>query len=531
MELPDFWTYSAQRGYLKSDSGTTTSYPESLDLWNMTIRDDSLSPLTTPDNLPDFLCGVNTNVEAGASVESPQEFCGGGMVMWNTTIQEDSSSTITSPEGPDSGKDLSQMGSLDASNSPETHVSKQVEEESAREEERDINKVLKQTFEQAGWRGYDHNVKIVIDAAEGTTQGEETGDEDIQSVQDLASECSEDETSPYQGTDMWDLPVPGMVVSTSDYDNVGTWSRTSSPETYAIPGADLIQLEEQSSPFVAVTNPVQIDESHNAYKKADPLGTTEYREVLSDKEQPANQVFLFEGTSEVGHMINSGISSIESNHNNKGGGRSEEADWIEQSSDHSPFLLVDCSTVTQTTSPNHHAGLREAAETQIQTDQSLSPSLVDWSDPDSKDHDPFFTMAQNDDGPAPESHGGLDNDRTGNVVCKTSETMSLSSSSGGDRDTLKYSPDSLHPGSRDELRSNSDGDSSSGLEMDYIVVSGTVKEAEREWHDRPKQADRQSKATRKSMETFSMLSYAATVLRSQAQGENKERQGNAEQSL
>uniref|UniRef100_UPI0037E888C4 protein prune homolog 2-like isoform X2 n=1 Tax=Semicossyphus pulcher TaxID=241346 RepID=UPI0037E888C4 len=102
------------------------------------------------------------------------------------------------------------------------------------------------------------------------------------------------------------------------------------------------------------------------------------------------------------------------------------------------------------------------------------------------------------------------------------ETLSLSSSSGGEKDTLKFSPDSLHAGSRDELRSNSDGDSSSGLEMDYIIVSGTVKEAEREWDDRPKQAGRHSKGTRQSMETFSMLSYAATVLKNQAQAAHRE---------
>ncbi|XP_068461126.1 uncharacterized protein [Clinocottus analis] len=530
MELLDFWTYSAQRGYLKSDSGTTTSYPESLDLWNMTIRDDSLSPLTTPD-LSGSFCGVNSNFKTGTSVESPQDLPDGGMVMWNTTIQEDSSSTITSPEGPENGKDLSQMGSLDTSDFPETHASNHVEEEMGRKEKSDINEVLKQTPEEAGWRGYEHNVKIVIEAAEGRTQDEETGDDDIQSfhsqppdLQNLESERSEDETSPYQSTDMWDLPVPGMVISTSEYDNVGagTWSRTSSPETYSSPVAGMIQLEEQSSPFVAVTKTI---EGHDQFEKADPLGKTGHREAISDKEQPNNQIFLFEGTSEVGHMNSSSIES----HYNKGGEKSGEADWIEQTSDHSPFVLVDYSTVTQTPSPNHHSSLGEAAETQIQADQCLSPSLIDWSDPLSKKHALSFTMAQNDDGSAPKSYVGPDNDRTGNVMGKTSETMSLSSSPGGDRDTLKYSPDSLHPGSRDELRSNSDGDSSSGLEMDYIIVSGTVKEAEREWHERPKQADRQSKGTRKSMETFSMLSYAATVLQSQAQGENK-CQGNTEQS-
>ncbi|KAI4820191.1 hypothetical protein KUCAC02_028175 [Chaenocephalus aceratus] len=242
MELLDFWTYSAQKGFLKSDSGTTTSYPESLDLWNLTIRDDSLSPLTTPDNLSGnsgSFCGVIPNVKTGASVESPEGFPDGGMVMWNTTIQEDSSSTVTSPEGPENGKNLSHMGSLDTSDSPETHVNKQ----------------------------------------------------------DLASERSEYETTPHQGTDMWDLPVPGMVTSTSEYENVGAgpWSLPSSPEAHSSPAVDMIQLEEQSSPFIAVTRPNQIEEP-NQYQKADPLGNTKSRADISDKEQTTNQVFHFEGS-------------------------------------------------------------------------------------------------------------------------------------------------------------------------------------------------------------------------------------------
>ncbi|XP_033947833.1 uncharacterized protein [Pseudochaenichthys georgianus] len=524
MELLDFWTYSAQKGFLKSDSGTTTSYPESLDLWNLTIRDDSLSPLTTPDNLSGnsgSFCGVIPNVKTGASVESPEGFPDGGMVMWNTTIQEDSSSTVTSPEGPENGKNLSHMGYLDTSDSPETHVNKQVEQETAKGEERGMNKLLTQSPEEVGWKGYEHNVKIVIEAAEGTTQCEETGDDEFQSfqsqecvLQDLASERSEYETTPHQGTDMWDLPVPGMVTSTSEYENVGAgpWSLPSSPEAHSSPAVDMIQLEEQSSPFIAVTRPNQIEEP-NQYQKADPLGNTKSRADLSDKEQTTNQVFHFEVASELDHMISSEVSSNESNEDQT---TSKEADWIEQHSDHSPFVLVDYSTVTQTTSPKHHSCPGEAADTQVQCDQSLAPSLVD--NPVSKDH-------------ATESESGHDNESNGNAVGKTTETMSLSSSSGGDRDTLKYSPDSLHPGSRDELRSNSDGDSSSGLEMDYIIVSGTVKEAEREWHDRPKQCVSQSKGTRKSMETFSMLSYAATVLQAQAKAANREHQENPEQSI
>ncbi|KAI3372812.1 hypothetical protein L3Q82_023275, partial [Scortum barcoo] len=539
-ELLDFWTYSAQKGFLKSDSGTTPSYPESLDMWNRTIRDDSLSPLTTPDNLSEnsgSFSGVSRNVGAGASVESPLGFSDGGMAMWNTTIQDDSSSTITSPEGPENVKDLSNMGSSDACDSPETQASKQLEEEKAIEEDRGTNKVLSQNPEEVGFRGNEPHVKIVIEVAEGRIQSEETGDSDTQAVQgqqpvlqNVTPEYSEDGTSPNQGTNVWDLPVPSMVTSTSEYDNVGAgaWSLTSSPETYASPILDMIQLEEQSSPFIAVKKPSQIEEKH---QDADPLGKIDYRTVITDKEQTTNQVFLFEGTSELGHMVRSGGSSIESNYDNKSEQGSEEADWMEQPSEHSPFVLVECSTVTQDISADHHS---------IQSDQSLSPSLVNWhnlvsmkhdvSESASSSHDLPITMDHKEDVPATESHGDTNNEIIGNVESKTTETMSLSSSSGGDKDTLKHSPDSLHPGSRDELRSNSDGDSSSGLEMDYIIVSGTVTESERDWCDRPKQGNRQSRGTRKSMETFSMLSYAATVLQTQAQAAHRDRQNNTEQS-
>ncbi|XP_008292664.1 dentin sialophosphoprotein [Stegastes partitus] len=476
MEVLDFWTYTAQKGLLKSESRTTTSYPESLDMWNMTIRDDSLSPLTTPDNLSEnsgSFCGLNPNIKSGTSVESPMGY--GGMEMWNTTIQEDSSSTVTSPEGPENGKDLSHMGSLDANDSLETHARKQTEEDKVIEEEHG-------EVDEVGWRGNEHNVKIVIEAAEGGTETEETGDEDIQSVSQKSASDKEDPS--YHGTDMWDLPVQGMVTSTSEYDNVGagTWSVTSSPDTFASPVVDMIQLEGESSPFMAVTKPIQIDERQNQYQEADPLRKTEDKAV-TDREQPANQVFLFEGTSELGHMTRTG---------------SEEADWIEQQRDHSPFVLVDSSYVTQqiTESPE------EAADLPIR-------------------------LAQDQDEPAVALCANKESN--GNVEGKITQAASLSSSPGIEGDT-QNSPDSLHTGSQDKHGSSSDGDSFSGLEMEYIIVSGTVKETQREWHDRPKQGDRQSKGARKSMETFSMLSYAASVLQSQAQAAHRDHQENTPES-
>ncbi|XP_028269261.1 protein prune homolog 2-like isoform X3 [Parambassis ranga] len=472
-DLLDFWTYSAQKGFLKSDSGTTTSYPESLDMWNMTIRDDSLSPLTTPDNLSDTsgsFCGMTSNIRSGTSVESPLGYSAVGMEMWNTTIQEDSSSTVTSPEGPENAKDLSHMGSLDGSDAFEAQASKKEENVKVKEEQ-----------EEVGWRGNETNVKIVIEAVEGLTQGEETGDEHMQSVQE------QPDAETYQGSDMWDLSVHGMVTSTSEYDNVGagTWSQTSSPDTYSSPIVDLIQLEAQSSPFIAVAKPMHTDERYTQYQTAEDA---ECRNINPDQDPPANQVFLFGGTSEHGHMNRSLGGSVESKYGNEDRQGSAEADWIEQHAEHSPFVLVENNF------------------TQIQADQSLHQP-----DPATSSQDLPNRRAGKSTN---EQQEEANKNNSVNVEDKITEAMSLSSSPGGERDKL-HSPDGLHTGSQDKLESSSDGDSFSGLEMEYIIVSGTVKETKKECNY--KQDERQSKVTRKPMETFSMLSYAAKVLQSQAQ--------------
>ncbi|KAI1900127.1 hypothetical protein AGOR_G00046820 [Albula goreensis] len=83
----DFWSYSAQRGFLQA----TEPYPESLGLWNTTIRDDSQSTLSTPD-LSERSDSLRSAPQAGPSLESPQEGPQRGLAMWNTTIQD------TSPE-------------------------------------------------------------------------------------------------------------------------------------------------------------------------------------------------------------------------------------------------------------------------------------------------------------------------------------------------------------------------------------------------------------------------------------------------
>lgn len=529
MENLDFWTYSAQKGFLKSDSGTTTSYPESLDMWNMTIRDDSLSPLTTPDNLSEYsgsFCGGNSNVVGASSVESPLGFSDGGMQMWNTTIREDSSSTIASSEGAENGRNVSRMGSIDDSDSSKKCISKLGEDENVLAEGIGSNTGPSETAEKGGWRANEHNVKIVIETAGDRTQGEEIGE--VQSLHFLPLRDSDGDASPDHTTNMWDLPVPTMVTSTSEYDNVGAgaWSLTSSPDAFASPGVDMIQLEGQSSPFIAVTKPPSTDEMHDQYQKMDIVAETEYRSVTAGKEQRANQVFLFEGTSENRSSLSK--SSYETREGSEG------ADWPEDPSVHSPFILIDCASDTQQISAKDQSSRGNATKTQSQTDQTQSHSHVsvnnlseklEASESASLSHKLSELLDSNEEGSAVEHHGCPNKESNGTLEVRITETLSLSSSSGGEREALKYSPDSLHPGSRDELRSNSDGDSSSGLEMEYIIVSGTVKETEREWRDRPKQGERQK--TRKAMETFSTLSYAATVLQKAAR---QQHQGSTERS-
>lgn len=506
MELLDFWAYSAQKGFLKSDSGTTTSYPESLDMWNMTIRDDSLSPLTTPDNLSEnsgSFCAAQSNVDAHASLESPLVFSDSGMAMWNTTIQEDSSSSATSPEGTENEKDPSEVRPKSAADVAQTHTSTQAEEDKTTEK----------------WRGNEHNVKIIIEAVECNAEGDDMDENDTWSIQNhqffFESEHSEDLTF----TDVCELPGARMVTSTSEYDNVGaeTWSPTSSTENYT----DTIEPKGQSSPFVAVTKPIQI-RKQNQYQRGE--GKTDERAA----QEPPNQMFLFD--------VQSCGSSVESKYDNISVEMPKDDDWAEQPSEHSPFVLVDLSSVTQSISPSQESSPGVCSARPSHSDQSHC-SFGDWD----------TLVPQEHDGPGPTpsscdlqvervySKGGSDLDVQGGHALESlknknggrMETTPPSPGSCGEQDALKCSCDSLHPGSRDDLRSNSDGDSSSGLEMEYIIVSGTVKEAEREWRDRPRQIERPSRGRKQPMETFTMLSRAATVLQRAAR---HEQQDSAEQS-
>ncbi|KAF7200383.1 uncharacterized protein [Nothobranchius furzeri] len=496
LELLDFWTYSEQKGFLKSDSGTTTSYPESLDMWNTTIRDDSLSPLTTPDNLSEnsgSICGLNRNLRRDTSVESPQGYSAGGMEMWNTTIQEDSSSIMTTPEGPENDEDLKCVGSLDYS--VETKTSKRTEKDEDSEDD-GVCKAHDQTREDAEWSGNEHNVKIVIETADGGTQEEET---DIGDMQGAQSPCPEM------------FPLHGMVMSTSEYDNIGagSWSQTPSPDTCLSPAVDVIQLEEQSSPFVTVDKPILGDERPNQGQNG------------SDAEQTVNKVFIFD--RDFVHLTRSEESPLESEYENTRLDKLEEDDWMEQSSEHSPFVLVDTSKVTQQVSESPG----ESTEIQIQAHQSC----IDWDSLLSKTHYDSesaqslylpLKITHNEDEHAIESHNLNPQKSKDNVEGQ----RSLNSFSGEERETLN----SLHTSGHNNPETNSDENSFSGLEMENIVVSGIVKEASREWSGRPTQESKISKGIRKPMETLSMLTYAATVLKSHAQATQKDHLENLNQA-
>lgn len=473
MELLDFWTYSAQKGFLKSDSGTTTSYPESLDMWNMTIRDDSLSPLTTPDNISEnsgSFCRSSPTAGAEAGVESPLGFTDSGMAMWNTTIRDDSSSALTTPEASEN-RNLVDMAALEAGASPEAHESGVAEGERAREEDRDTHRGSDQT---AGKAEPDYRVKIVIEAVEDKTLDEDDDASHVQNWQKLASGLPEG----LGGADT-SQPVPGMVTSASEYDNVGAsgWSLASSPEACASPVTGMIHLEEQSSPFVAVTTPHQIDEEHRQYQQNHYFGKT----APAAGRQQESQVFRFGRTGESGST--SRASSVESKYDNRSGERSEEeADWNEPPTNHSPFLLVDIPVITQDASAH-----RPPRDFQI-------------------------AISHRGNGSVPDLQGKYTSRSREDVTAEASPPHC--SLSGAEPETLRCSRDSLHPGSQDDLRSSSDGDSS-GLEMEYIIVSGTVKEAGREPCSRHQRRHRQSDQTRNPAEMFSTLSYAARVLQDQ----------------
>ncbi|XP_038162389.1 uncharacterized protein LOC119797393 isoform X1 [Cyprinodon tularosa] len=496
----DFWTYSAQKGFLKSDSRITTSYPESLDMWNMTIRDDSISPLTTPDNLSESLasfCGRNTIMEKDTSLESPLGYSDGGMAMWNTTIQEESSSATTTPEGPEHEKDLRCGRSLVSNDSAET------------EEKCDPTP-------QDHWRGVEHNVKIVIETADRESQGEEIDGNPMQGFQNESSETgnenlvsiySDFEPLPHGSTDLWGLPVQGMVTSTSEYDNVGDggFSLASTPGDSASPVVDLIQIEEQSSPFIAIPRHVQ-----KQHQTAEPLGETQ---ADPDRDQMANHVFVFD--KELADLTGSKESPVKYKSKMIGSDNLDDFDWTDQSSDYSPFLLVDNSTASLEVSEIQ----REDSEIQVKTHKSLSLMYMggDYPSPNRYDDSSSSIDLDSKMGNTVEDRSRAKNqdleqkENDSNVGDKIAQGTYLSCHSTEERETPS-SPNKLQSGHK----INNECSSDSTVQIGYVVMPGTKKETNCESSDSITQDNKPSKGKHKPMETFSMLSYAVAALGSRA---------------
>ncbi|XP_045082727.1 uncharacterized protein LOC121550738 isoform X2 [Coregonus clupeaformis] len=535
----DFWTYTAQKGFLKSDSATSTtsvttaSYPESLDLWNMTIHEDSQSTLTTPD-MADLSersdsCGLPA---LGTSLESPLGVSSEGMDMWNTTIQEDSASMATSPEDAGTGREeLTGMEPWEAE--PGTDLRQQEGERRYSEEASPLQENVKRQAQR---------VQIVIKGDEGKICPQSGHDDHM---------MTENQITQDQIPGAMLVPVPNMVTSTSEYDNIGeggVWSQPSSPDLQASPGTDTTELiQGQSSPFIAVLNP-ESSGSTTEHQASIVKGNSDYSgstttgiEQLTVQCSTGRQVFLFDGTSGLGHGTRNGQlpvpggHSVESKYDNRGQGSeaSEGPDWTEDLSSHSPFVLVDdgSSPTESDVLPLSH---REEPVTELNFDQTWKDPATTQTQPsatpklDSWDHLSTPVVKPGDSESPPNGASSLQ--WTTKVIYpdggphhmedrSTMDAMSLSSSSG-EKDRLKPSPDSLPPGSREDVRSNSDGDSSSGLEMDYIIVSGTVRESDRERKDDyrernvTKDCDRGRREGSTSLETYSMLSYVATFLQS-----------------
>ncbi|CAL8346264.1 unnamed protein product [Lota lota] len=523
-ELKDFWSYSAEKGFIKSDSGATTSYPESLDMWNTTIHDDSLSPLTTPDieNLPelsDSNSGRVSSVEGGALIESPLGYTECGMVMWNTTIQEDSSSSVTSPDGPETGKDsgLSQDTSRCA---PGTHMNQQVQNQKHVYQEKHTNTLVAEEgvqiiVEEVGGGGNGQVSYILSDLAK---QDRTAGDQQYLTLSD-------------QNLDSWAIPVPTMVTSMSEYDNVGAsaWTAPTSPETYASPGTHMIQLDGESSPFITLVKPQDSQKGDEQCQQSAPFHQ-HYRSESVEENQ--SRVFLFEELNEL-DLIGSTIQSENVNKGKDGLKKTANGlDCEDQSTVQSPFILVNNSPLGNSLASFDLSPEDAQAMAQIHTDQVVSLNKDDRETLSTisgrykstlnsdKSLDLKTTVAHVHDVSDTERNCDPHVEARENVEGAVVETMSLSPSSGGERDVLRCSHDSLLLSSIDELRSNSDGDSSSGLEMESIVVSGSVTESNGGRSNGLSRAWQSGSAkpvgdAERSMETFRMLSCAATLLKAQ----------------
>ena len=483
-------------------------------MWNTTIRDDSLSPITTPDieNLPelsDFNSGRVSGVEGGACIESPLGYTEFGMVMWNTTIQEDSTSSVTSPDAPETVKGSGHLQYT--SRCIGAHMN-QVQNKNIEYQEKHTNTLVAE-----------EGVQIIIEEVGGGGNGQVSYISSDLVEQDMTAEDQQNLTLSDQNLDSWAIPVPKMVTSTSEYDNVGAsaWTAPTSPESHASPGTHMIQLDGESSPFIAFVKESQKGDEH-----------CQQSAQFHQNYRSESQMFIFEEINEF-DCIGSPIQSENVDKGNDGLKKASNGfDSEDQSTVQSPFILVNDSPLCNSSASSDLSPEDAQAIAQIHTHQVVSLNKDDRENlPTISESykstinsdlslDLETTVARVHDVSVTERNGEPHVEPRENAEGAVVETMSLSPSSGGERDVLRCSHDSLLLSSIDELRSNSDGDSSSGLEMESIVLSGSVTESKGGRSNGLGRASQSGSAkpvgdAERSMETFSMLSCAATLLKAQ----------------
>ncbi|XP_064153121.1 protein prune homolog 2-like isoform X3 [Anguilla rostrata] len=408
----DFWSYSAQRGFLKANAAP---YPESLALWNTTIRDDSQSTLSTPDGADssersDSFRGLP---RAGASLDSPGEVARESMGMWNTTIQE------ASPEsGVQAPRETARSTKEEELNTETGHT------EPDESDDTQVARKLDKTLVMISDYGHDQDDNVMT-----------------------RTHCFPEHLSLEPSAWIAKPSSGSMVKSVSEYDNVGPgslWYQTS-PELEACQETTVTIEPQDSVEFTEECHPVAAHGSTAGFQA--PTNTLQDR--LDDS--------------------------------------------TDDSSCHSPFVMLG---VTPTL-----GGAAFPLSQQEDTPLSASPSEDEFPQTTRKQHDDetvlSSTLSDEDryydfsslgrlEAKLPrkeaEHEGAVDLQHEAGLTPDSALSLvALSSPGWRENDSLegsKTSPDALQRSSREDLRSNSDGDSS-GLEMDYIMVSGrgTVREA------------------------------------------------------
>ncbi|KAJ8413948.1 hypothetical protein AAFF_G00065460 [Aldrovandia affinis] len=389
----DFWSYSAQRGFLQAAG----PYPDSLGLWNTTIQDDSQSTLSTPD------------------FSERRE----GMGMWNTTIQETSPEGVARPSSDTPGQTQEDRGS-------EVRLTEPVEPGGVQEAWQ-LDKLPPLIHD------YGHAQESNITAQIQHLPGH------------LLLQPSTWNATPTCGS---------MVKSVSEYDNVdaGTLWYPNSPELEGCQEAAIFTGTRVMAPLAEERHPLAVDENG------------EESQALADA-------------------------------------LPERPDSADDSSCNSPFVLLGV-----TPPPGGTAfPLSQREDTPPSGDEltctlgkrlSSAPSRLDrpydWDVLVKLGSTKLPTKQAECEGPSPQQRAHTSHPSRFSpdmeLPCVVGPmpdvaTLPMASASPGSRETdsldgSKASPDPLQRDSREDVRSNSDGDSS-GLEMDYIMVSDTASPHQR----------------------------------------------------